>query len=175
MRVWSPGAACAALKPRTAFTAASSTMNISLPFTLKFAGLLLTGVLFTLTHARGAEAKDCPAEPTQNVNIASGDIFMGPNCIITPIGDLDSFRFSGNKDDVYRVAVALNEEAYPNNVCFELYDRTPTRVSVACSNTGVATCVCQSTQCRLYNSSGQLVATIGKNQPVPQCNAVACT
>jgi len=80
-----------------------------------------------------SEAKDCPAEPTQNVVITSGTVYAGPNCMISPALDIDSFQFTGASGDTYRMIAAMDGETYPKNICLELYDPNLTKVYSACS------------------------------------------
>ena len=80
-----------------------------------------------------SEAKDCPAEPTLNVPLVSGRVFAGPNCVISPVLDTDSFRFNANNGDTYRIVALMDGESSPKNVCMDVYDPNHAKLASACS------------------------------------------
>ncbi|MFN7999128.1 MAG: hypothetical protein U0Q18_36240 [Bryobacteraceae bacterium] len=106
-------------------------MTIRSAFT---AAILLGFAPFAKPMLAASEARDCPAEPTQNVLITSGYVFAGPACVLSPAADLDSFRFTASAGDLYRLAVAMNGALYPNNICLDVYDPASTRVFSQCSD-----------------------------------------
>jgi hypothetical protein len=110
-------------------------MHVRNILSLNLAGVILTGLLLAAQPVKAAnEARPCPAEPTQNVTITSGYVFAGTNCTIGPITDLDSFRFSGTANHVYRIALALNGGANGMNLCFELHGPSGL-IRTQCTNT----------------------------------------
>jgi hypothetical protein len=62
--------------------------NFALPLSAVLFGLLL------IPGAALAAVNNCPVEPAQNVPIADGGIFTGPNCNLYTVGDVDSFVFN---------------------------------------------------------------------------------
>ena len=56
-------------------------MRFSTRFVLSLSTLFVFCLIPRAAFA-ASEARDCPAEPTQNVPIASGFVYAGPNCII---------------------------------------------------------------------------------------------
>ena len=111
-------------------------MGLSARHILGFAGVVVFTLLLAPEPATAAsEARNCPTEPTQDVPIASGNVYSGPNCAIGIATDLDTFQFSGNKNDVYRIAVSLDGEPYPKNICMDLYDPSGAKMFTGCSDT----------------------------------------
>jgi hypothetical protein len=106
-------------------------MHLSRSFALPVAAVLF-GLVSPRLALATSEAKDCPVEPTQNVRIASGDVFYGPNCLISPAADLDSFQFNGKIGELYSLVAALNGGS--NNICLDLYDPNQLQTFSACSN-----------------------------------------
>ncbi len=94
-------------------------MRLSSNFALPLAALLFVFLLIPQSALAGTA--NCPAEPATNTRIASGDIFVGSNCVLKTTGDVDSFVFTGNKGDTWQLAAALNG-AQTDNVCLTLYD-----------------------------------------------------
>ncbi len=90
-------------------------------FLLPLAALFFVFAL--LPQAALAGTANCPAEPKANQPIASGDVYEGTNCTLNTTGDIDSFVFTGNTGDTWRIATALNGSVLAN-ICLTLYDPT---------------------------------------------------
>jgi hypothetical protein len=110
-------------------------MRVSTHFTLPLASLLLG--LLLVPPAALARTTDCPVEPASGTAIATGDAFAGPNCTIYNNGDIDSFVFSANNEDTYRLAVGINGAATaPANICLTLYNPSAVQIFSGCTSIG---------------------------------------
>jgi len=93
-------------------------MRRSTNFALAVAGVLFG--LLLVTQAAMAQAINCPAEPAR-VPIASGNVFVGPNCVLHTPGDVDSFVFNANNGDVYWLYAAEVNEVCTQDIGLALY------------------------------------------------------
>lgn len=78
-------------------------------------------LFFPTPAAAVSEAKPCAADPTDQA-VAYGDVLSGPNCLASPAGDVDIFRFTGSEDDVIRLAANDLSGSIQIAVCLELFD-----------------------------------------------------
>jgi hypothetical protein len=99
--------------------------NFAMPLAALFFGLLL------VPHAAQAQATNCPKEPTQT-SIADGEVYSGANCVLNALGDIDSFSFSANAGDTYRLTLAMTG-TLSSNICMALYDPTLKSIAFACT------------------------------------------
>jgi hypothetical protein len=67
--------------------------------------------------------------------MVSGDVFSGGNCIVSPGTDVDSFQFTAAKGHIYRLALSLDGEPYPKNICLDLYAPDHSKPFSGCSDT----------------------------------------
>ncbi len=88
---------------------------------------LMTGARIlspTTASAQGSVTpKPCVAEPGE-MTIAFGDLI---NCDITPVGDVDIYRFQGSAGQTVRVQ--LTQRTGPGTPYFEIYDPTDVRIA----------------------------------------------
>jgi uncharacterized protein (TIGR03437 family) len=103
-------------------------------FALPLAPVLF--VLLLVPRAALAQASGCPAEPASNVPIVSGDVYVGPSCVLSSPGDIDSFVFNANNGDTYQLAVAINGGVqFGPDFCLTLYDPNAKQIFSGCSDT----------------------------------------
>jgi hypothetical protein len=107
-------------------------MKTSRNFALPLAALLF-GLL--LAPRAAAQAVNCPTEPTQTT-IAPGEVYIGSNCTLNTMGDVDSFVFSGNEGDVWYFAAGLNGGTSIHNICLTLYDPSFNSIYSGCTSAG---------------------------------------
>jgi hypothetical protein len=93
----------------------------------------LLGLLLAPTAVL-AQVSDCPVEPAPNVSIASGNVFAGPNCVLYTQGDVDSFVFSANSGDTYRLAASEVNEVCDQDIALALYDPNQVRIFTSPTN-----------------------------------------
>jgi hypothetical protein len=105
-------------------------MRLSSNFALLLAALLFGFLLIPQAALAGSE--NCPVEPATDVLIATGDTFVGPNCTLNTVGDVDSFVFSGKKGDIWQLALGLNGPA-TENICLTLYPPTGAAIYSGCT------------------------------------------
>jgi hypothetical protein len=99
-------------------------VRVSTKFALPLA-LVLLGILLVPRLALAQTSNppiNCPVEPAQNVPIASGNIFAGSNCVLHVPGDVDSFQFSANNGDTWRLVAAEVNEVCNEDIGLALYD-----------------------------------------------------
>ena len=101
-------------------------------------GVLLWSAFLLITTPVWAvsEAKPCAPEPT-DMNVAYGDVMSGTDCFVSPNGDADLFRFSGQANDLVRIVGLMITEGYPNNLQLELLDPNGSSIAVQYSNSGL--------------------------------------
>jgi hypothetical protein len=105
-------------------------MRVSINFALPLAALLF--VFLLVPQAAMAGSENCPKEPATDVPIATGDTFIGSNCTLYTVGDVDSFVFSGNKGDIWAAALALNGTV-AEDICLTLYPPTGAAIYSGCT------------------------------------------
>lgn len=93
-------------------------MRLPSNFALPLAALLF--MLLLVPQAALAGSENCPVEPATDVPIATGDTFIGSNCTLYTVGDVDSFVFNGNKGDIWQLTLGLNGTA-TQDICLTLY------------------------------------------------------
>lgn len=64
-----------------------------------------------------SEAKDCPAESTSTTALRYGDVYSGPDCLISPVADTDAFRFGAKANDLIQL---IGYSTGGGNVCLTL-------------------------------------------------------
>jgi hypothetical protein len=94
---------------------------LSSNFALPLAALLF--VFLLVPQAALAQSENCPPEPVPDTPIATGDTFIGSNCTLYTVGDVDSFVFSANKGDVWQLTLGYNSTA-DASICLALYAPT---------------------------------------------------
>src|ERR1022692_2548953 len=99
--------------------------NFALPLSAVLFGLLL------IPRAALAAVNNCPVEPAQNVPIADGGIFTGPNCNLYTVGDVDSFVFNANNGDTYQLVAAVDNGSH--DICLTLYDPNNVDIFSGCT------------------------------------------
>jgi hypothetical protein len=109
--------------------------NPSLSRAALLAAMLLIPMFLLVPQAVLAQAVNCPPEPTQ-ATIASGDVYIGPNCTLNTSGDVDSFVFSGNAGDVWYLAAGLNGGSTIHNICLALHDPNFKSIYSNCTTVG---------------------------------------
>jgi hypothetical protein len=101
--------------------------------------LSLTALLFVfllIPQSALAGSANCPAEPKSGEPIASGDTFLGSNCVLNSSGDVDSFVFSGNKGDTWQLTLGYNSTVTVP-ICLALYAPTGgTAIYSGCTEPG---------------------------------------
>jgi hypothetical protein len=80
---------------------------------------VVLGLLF-VPRAALAQATNCPTEPASNVPIGDGETYIGSNCNLYAVGDVDSFIFSGTNGDTYQLTAAVNGGS--NDICMTVYN-----------------------------------------------------
>jgi len=107
---------------------------------MNFRLLIAAGVLIVLALAPGASAtttaKSCPKEPG-SATIASGQTYIGTNCVLNSVSDQDLFTFSATKGDTWAIVAESTNVVYPNQMCFSLFDPQGNGVVKACTQSGV--------------------------------------
>ncbi len=91
-------------------------MRISTNSGLRLAAVLIAAVLIP-SSGWAATTKNCPAEPSQT-SIASGQTYLGANCVLSTTGDLDKFTFTGAVGDVWHMVAGM--QGTVSNICLEL-------------------------------------------------------
>lgn len=87
---------------------------------LQMAILLFSALVFVPTLGMATDVQNCPSEPNQNVPLVSGRTYSGNNCLISSVGDINSFQFSASAGNTYRVVAALGT-IHSTNICVALY------------------------------------------------------
>jgi len=95
-------------------------MEVSREFLLLLTALFFGLVLVPQAALAQAHVADCPSEPQTGVAIASGDTYVGANCILYTPGDIDGYTFSGKVGDTWQFV--LGYQGGPTNVCLTVYD-----------------------------------------------------
>ena len=98
-------------------------------FALPLAALLFA--LLIAPQSAMAGTANCPVEPKSDVAIASGDTFIGSNCTVHASGDVDSFEFSGNKGDTWRVTLGLS--GFDQDLCLTVYPPAGAAIYYSCT------------------------------------------
>jgi hypothetical protein len=98
--------------------------------------LLLAALFFgflVIPRAAQAQVTNCPTEPKSDVPIADGETFVGTNCVLNSVGDVDSFVFNANAGDTYQIALGFNGPVNAQ-ICVTLYDPNSTKIFPNTSN-----------------------------------------
>jgi len=106
-------------------------MRVSANFVLPLAALLL-GFLILPTAAL-AGTTNCPVEPATDVPIATSQTFIGSNCDLNAVGDVDSFVFNGNAGDIWQLTLGVNG-TITQDICLTLYDPTQSKIFSGCTH-----------------------------------------
>ncbi len=97
---------------------------------------VVIAVIFMSNTGWATTVKNCPAEPAQNVPIASGVTYSGGNCTISNTGDVESFVFTAAAGDIWDVTIGLTP-APTANACVSLYaPGSTTPLVTSCTNIG---------------------------------------
>jgi hypothetical protein len=94
-------------------------MRIATKFSLCLAGLFLAVILMP-SSLWAHETLPCPTEPAQDVPIASGETYWGPNCALHTKGDVDSFQFKASAGQTWSVVTGLAPSP-ATDICLSLY------------------------------------------------------
>jgi hypothetical protein len=81
-------------------------MQRSTNFALLLATLLFAAVIVP-SSGWAHETLPCPTEPAQDVPVASGETYWGPDCVLNSIADVDSFQFKASAGETWTVVLGL--------------------------------------------------------------------
>jgi hypothetical protein len=69
----------------------------------------------------GPVITNCPAEPAQNVHMASGQTYFGTNCVLKTTGDVDEFKFTAAAGDVWQIVLGFGGSTQTTDLTLILY------------------------------------------------------
>jgi len=108
-------------------------------------------VVFAAGRSAAQEGTNCGLEGQAPV-MQPGNLFNGPRCVLDPVGDRDTVRFTGSPGDVVSIYVA-EREGNSIEPCVILLDPDGQQASSKCAGDGV----------HLNEDSVHLIATLAKD------------